>query len=162
MKKKTFLVYILAASMIFSLSGCRAKLTETEAATATSSETESETSKETETEKKTVKQSETEKATEKETEKKKEKETEASDRVNDGKKIEESTITSGLGSVRTKLFAADSRLHIGNLKIVSEMAVNIFMVIALRKLAVLTVIPMTAEIISARRTDTVSSPISVA
>ena len=53
-------------------------------------------------------QTETEKATEKETEKKKEKETEASDRVNDGKKIEESTITSGLGSVRTKLFAADS------------------------------------------------------
>ena len=53
-------------------------------------------------------QAETEKATEKETEKKKEKETEASDRVNDGKKIEESTITSGLGSVRTKLFAADS------------------------------------------------------
>ena len=50
----------------------------------------------------------TEKATEKETEKKKAKETEASDRVNDGKKIEESTITSGLGSVRTKLFAADS------------------------------------------------------
>ena len=50
----------------------------------------------------------TEKETEKETEKKKEKETEASDRVNDGKKIEESTITSGLGSVRTKLFAADS------------------------------------------------------
>ena len=53
-------------------------------------------------------QTETEKATEKETEKKKEKETEVSDRVNDGKKIEESTITSGLGSVRTKLFAADS------------------------------------------------------
>ena len=53
-------------------------------------------------------QTETEKATEKATEKKKEKETEASDRVNDGKKIEESTITSGLGSVRTKLFAADS------------------------------------------------------
>ena len=53
-------------------------------------------------------QTETEKDTEKETEKKKEKETEASDRVNDGKKIEESTITSGLGSVRTKLFAADS------------------------------------------------------
>ena len=50
----------------------------------------------------------TEKETEKETEKKKEKETEASDRVNDGKKIEESTITSRLGSVRTKLFAADS------------------------------------------------------
>ena len=50
----------------------------------------------------------TEKETEKETEKKKEKETEASDRVNNGKKIEESTITSGLGSVRTKLFAADS------------------------------------------------------
>ena len=65
MKKKTFLVYILAASMIFSLSGCRTKLTETETETATSSETESETSKETETEKKTVKQSETEKATEK-------------------------------------------------------------------------------------------------
>ena len=53
-------------------------------------------------------QTETEKATEKETEKKKEKETEASDRVNDGKKIEESTVTSRLGSVRTKLFAADS------------------------------------------------------
>ena len=53
-------------------------------------------------------QTETEKATEKETEKKKEKETEASDRVNDGKKIEESTLTSRLGSVRTKLFAADS------------------------------------------------------
>ena len=46
--------------------------------------------------------------TEKATEKKKEKETEASDRVNDGKKIEESTVTSRLGSVRTKLFAADS------------------------------------------------------
>ena len=40
--------------------------------------------------------------------KEKEKETEASDRVNDGKKIEESTVTSRLGSVRTKLFAADS------------------------------------------------------
>ncbi|MFR8075132.1 MAG: SpaA isopeptide-forming pilin-related protein [Lachnospiraceae bacterium] len=53
-------------------------------------------------------QTETEKATEKATEKKKEKETEASDRVNDGKKIEESTVTSRLGSVRTKLFAADS------------------------------------------------------
>ena len=53
-------------------------------------------------------QTETEKATEKETEKKKEKETEASDRVNDGKKIEKSTVTSRLGSVRTKLFAADS------------------------------------------------------
>ena len=53
-------------------------------------------------------QTETEKATEKETEKKKEKETEASDRINDGKKIEESTVTSRLGSVRTKLFAADS------------------------------------------------------
>ena len=53
-------------------------------------------------------QTETEKATEKETEKKKEKETEASDRVNDGKKIEESTVTSRLGGVRTKLFAADS------------------------------------------------------
>ena len=50
----------------------------------------------------------TEKATEKATQKKKEKETEASDRVNDGKKIEESTVTSRLGSVRTKLFAADS------------------------------------------------------
>ena len=47
-------------------------------------------------------------APQKEKKKKKEKETEASDRVNDGKKSEESTITSGLGSVRTKLFAADS------------------------------------------------------
>ena len=61
-------------------------------------------------------QTETEKATEKETEKKKEKETEASDRVNDGKKIEESTITSGLGSVRTKLFAADSVIFPDTLK----------------------------------------------
>ena len=65
MKKKTFLVYILAASMIFSLSGCRAKITETETETTTSSETESETVKETETEKTTEKQSETQKATEK-------------------------------------------------------------------------------------------------
>ena len=59
-------------------------------------ETQSETSKETETEKPTEKQTE------------KEKETEVSDRVNDGKKIEESTITSGLASVQTKLFAAGS------------------------------------------------------
>ena len=62
----------------------------------------------TETQSETSKETETEKATDKETEKKKDKETEASDRVNDGKKIEESTVTSGLGSVRTKLFAAGS------------------------------------------------------
>lgn len=61
MKKKTFLVYILAASMVFSLSGCRTKLAETE--TSTSSETE--TAKESETEKKAEKQSETQKTTEK-------------------------------------------------------------------------------------------------
>lgn len=63
MKKKNFLVYIIAAAMILSLGGCRAELKETEAST--SSEAVSETAKETETEKETTKQTETQKATEK-------------------------------------------------------------------------------------------------
>lgn len=61
MKKKIILVYILAASMMLSLGGCRAKVAESETETSSVKETESET----ETEKKTEKQSETQKATEK-------------------------------------------------------------------------------------------------
>lgn len=61
MKKKAFLLYILAFSMMFSFSGCRSKIAETESESETICETEKQTEKETQ------KQSETQKATEKKT-----------------------------------------------------------------------------------------------
>lgn len=65
MKKKVLLLYILALSMMFSFSGCRSKVAETESESETISETESETKKQ--TEKETQKQSESQKTTEKKT-----------------------------------------------------------------------------------------------
>ena len=95
---------VLTAAMLLQQCGMTTLAEEAQ----TQAETQIQTQAETPAPETQAPQTETEKATEKETEKKKEKETEASDRVNDGKKIEESTVTSRLGSVRTKLFAADS------------------------------------------------------
>lgn len=69
MKKRTLLLYILAFAMMFSFSGCRSKVTETESESETVSETEkpSEKPTEKETQKATQKQSETQKSTEKKT-----------------------------------------------------------------------------------------------
>ena len=52
-----------------------------------------------------------------------------------------------------QLFAANSCLHIGNLKAVTEVTVNIFVVISLREFSVLSIKPMAAEFISSRRTS---------
>ena len=65
MKKKTLLLYILAFAMMFSFSGCRSKVAETESESETITETEKKTEKQ--TEKKTEKQSESQKVTEKKT-----------------------------------------------------------------------------------------------
>ena len=65
MKKKTLLLYILAFAIMFSFSGCRSKVAETESESETITETEKKTEKQ--TEKKTEKQSESQKVTEKKT-----------------------------------------------------------------------------------------------
>lgn len=57
-----------------------------------------------------------------------------------------------------QLFAADGRLHIRHFQIVTEMAVNVLMVVAFGKLAELPVEAMPAEIVPARGTDAIAPP----
>ena len=61
-----------------------------------------------------------------------------------------------------QLFAADGSLHIGDLQIVAEVAVDILVVIACGQLAVLPVKTVTAEIILTGGADAVTTPVTVA
>ncbi len=59
-----------------------------------------------------------------------------------------------------KLSRTDRRLHIGRLQVVAKMRVDIFVIVACGKFAVLTVKSMSAEVVPARRTYAVASPIA--
>ena len=59
-----------------------------------------------------------------------------------------------------QLRTADGSLQISCLQIVSEMAVDVFMVIPQRKLSVLPVEPVSAHIVSSRWAHAVTSPIA--
>ena len=59
-----------------------------------------------------------------------------------------------------KLCYAYGSLHIRRFKVISEMRINVFMIISLRQISILAVISVTAEVIAARRTYTVTSPVT--
>ena len=60
-----------------------------------------------------------------------------------------------------ELFYAYRSLKVGDLEIISEVAVNILVVVSLREFAILTVKAVSAEIVTSRRADAVSSPVAV-
>ena len=60
-----------------------------------------------------------------------------------------------------QLFTTNSRLHIGNLEIITEVAVSVLVIVSKGKLSELSVKTMSTNSVMTGRTYTVASPVTV-